>query len=517
MNLLTPIDETLIPRLQFRRQFVLAPRPLEKFAHWQTQLVAGKWTVHAHPDLALTHAKDGAAEVTLLGCALNPDKPGETDADICAWLVAGTKTIDELEEKTRRLVGRWVILFCNEGGEFLLPDPCAMRIVNYFAKHADGPWVFTQPESVKDLLNLQLNPEAVRDLFSTPYYLNTVEHWWPGNDSHYEHVKHLCPNHYLNLRTSEVIRFWPRKKLVPISMEEGIAEASKLLRNGVEAAVRRFPLTLPMTAGWDSRLLLAAAKPFANDIQYYTLKYNSHRQDAYDLTIPAQLLTKLGLPHRVIECPAGMARDFGKLFYQNVTLAAYAHGPIVYGLFREYPQERVCLKGMCLEIARCFLYKYEYPEQLDGRQLAIIACGKKRVNDYAVRHFGNWLAGAQPAASACGYEVLDLFQWEQKVSNLVTSVESSFDITYETLALYNNRALLEVLLAVPAKYRQHPDYTFYRKLMEHLWPETLSEPINPSTFSESIASRVKTVKRDAKAVLKRIGLLDAAKKLIRRS
>jgi len=97
----------------------------------------------------------------------------------------------------------------------------------------------------------------------------------------------------------------------------------------------------------------------------------------------------------------------------------------------------------------------------------------------------------------------------------VCHVESSFDITYETVALYNNRALLETLLAVPAKSRQHPGYGFYRKLIGHLWPETLSEPINPESFSESFQSRIKTVKRDAKATLRRFGLLATAKKLIR--
>ncbi|MEK0448819.1 MAG: hypothetical protein RL088_1087 [Verrucomicrobiota bacterium] len=515
MNLLTPIEQSTVQRLRFRRQFVLAPRPLEKFADWQQRRVAGKWTIHAHPDLPLAQSRSGTTEVTLIGCCLNPDAPSQTDAEICQWLAEGTETIEDLERKTRRLTGRWVVLFCNASGDFLMPDPCAMRLVQYFEHHPDGPWCFTQPESVKDILQLRINPEAERELFSTPYYLNTVERWLPGSETHYESVKHLSPNHWLDLSTSRPARFWPREKLVPVSEEDGVVKAGALLRGGIEAAIKRFPLALPLTAGWDSRLLLAAAKPFAKDIYYYTLKYNSHRQDACDLSIPARLLAKLGLPHRMIECPAGMADGFARIFHENVTLAAYAHGPIVYGLFREYPQDRVCLKGMCLEIARCFLYKYDYPEHLDGRQLAVIACGAKRVNDYMIRHFAGWLAGAQPAATAAGYEVLDLFQWEQKVSNLVCHVESSFDITYETVALYNNRALLETLLAVPAKSRQHPGYGFYRKLIGHLWPETLSEPINPESFSESFQSRIKTVKRDAKATLRRFGLLATAKKLIR--
>ena len=517
MNLFTPINEAALGQLLFRRQFVLAPRKLEKFAHWKTQSIATRWIVHAHPDLGLTQVKSGSAELTLLGFCLNPDKPEQTDAEICAWLLEGTKSVDELTQKANRLGGRWVLIFCHEGGEFIFTDACGMRIVRYFENHAEGPWCFTQAEAVRDLLGLELNHEAEREFFSTDYYLNCIEHWMPGDATHYEGVKHLSPNHYLDLRTSRVTRFWPWKKLETKTMAEAMAEAAALLRNSFTAAARRFPLALPLTAGWDSRLLLAASKPFSNDIFYYTLRYNSHKQDKHDLQIPPNLMAKLGLPHHLIECPAGMPKSFGEIFYQNVTQAAYVHGPIVFGLHLHFPNGRVCLKGLCSEIARCFHYQDEYPESLDAGTLAAIAFGAAaRQNDYAVRHFGRWLERTLPVAKETGYEILDLFQWEQKVANSVGPIESACDIAYETLALYNCRALLEALLAAPQKFRRHPNYVLFRRLMQHLWPETLLEPINPIPLSEKLQMWINPLERNAKRLLKRLNMFDTAKKIYRR-
>ena len=503
MNLFTPIDDTVIQRLAFRRQFVLAPRKLDKFNHWNSKSVAGKWVIHAHPDLGLTQVRQATMELTLLGYCIDPDRPDLTDAEICTALLAGVASVDDLIQKTYRLAGRWVLVFCNGDDVFAFTDPCNLRMLFYVENSPEGPWCFSQPEAVKDVLNLTLNREACEDFFRTSYYLNSVEYWWPGCGTPYEGVKQLLPNHYLEVRTSKAIRFWPRSRLETKSLAKAVGEVSELLRGIFAGAARRFPLALPLTSGWDSRVLLAASEPFSKDIFYYTLQYNSLKQDRLDLEIPPRLLAKLGLPHGLIECPAGMAKSFAQIYFGNVSLAHYAHGPIAFGLFLHFPQGHVCLKGTCSEIARCFFYKHGQPEIMDGEMLAIKAAGLTRHTVYAVRHFDRWLKEAQPVSEAFSYNVLDLFQWEQKVAHFVATGEGQCDIVYEMLAPYNCRALLETLLSVPVRFRSHPNYVLYGKLIEGLWREALAEPINPEPLGDKVRTRIARCKKGAKTFLKR--------------
>jgi hypothetical protein len=45
---------------------------------------------------------------------------------------------------------------------------------------------------------------------------------------------------------------------------------------------------------------------------------------------------------------------------------------------------------------------------------------------------------------------------------------------------FNCRALLTMLLGVDERSRRAPRYAFFRRMIQRLWPETLSEPVNPA-------------------------------------
>ena len=54
-------------------------------------------------------------------------------------------------------------------------------------------------------------------------------------------------------------------------------------------ANERYNLSLPLTAGWDSRVLMSATKQIFSDIEFYTLKYRSQTESSQDIRIPARL------------------------------------------------------------------------------------------------------------------------------------------------------------------------------------------------------------------------------------
>jgi hypothetical protein len=97
----------------------------------------------------------------------------------------------------------------------------------------------------------------------------------------------------------------------------------------------------------------------------------------------------------------------------------------------------------------------------------------------AIKEFDNWLEGAKPACEASGLNILDLFHWESRAGRWVAAAFSEYDIAHESFTPYNNRYLNTVLLGISEKHRRNRMWYVGLKIIDLLWPEVLSEPINP--------------------------------------
>ena len=115
-------------------------------------------------------------------------------------------------------------------------------------------------------------------------------------------------------------------------------------------------------------------------------------------------------------------------------------------------------------------------------------------NPYVREQLGIWYPGARQYAQDNGYSLLDLFYWEQRMGHWGGQFLAEQDIAMEEITPYNNRILINSLIQVNYKKRRSPNYTFYQKLIQTLWPEALSEPINPDkSYLKKIAKRNTTV------------------------
>jgi len=83
-----------------------------------------------------------------------------------------------------------------------------------------------------------------------------------------------------------------------------------------------------------------------------------------------------------------------------------------------------------------------------------------------------------------------LLNWEERNGNLYTQYQVDKDIAQEEFAPYNCRRLMEVFLSVPNKYRDIHTNIYFRAMIKHLWPELMSEPINPK-FKKKVSYDLK--------------------------
>ena len=78
-----------------------------------------------------------------------------------------------------------------------------------------------------------------------------------------------------------------------------------------------------------------------------------------------------------------------------------------------------------------------------------------------------------------GIPLIDLFYWEQRLGNWGSLYPFEQDIAIEENCPHTNKNLILSLFRIPIKKRSYPKCVFIYNLIKTLWPETLSEPINP--------------------------------------
>jgi hypothetical protein len=492
-----PIDRS---RLLYRSQFVLGPYFVDILVSWQKLAINSRLHLTAHPDLEVCYVKSQDRTILLLGFILDPENLQATNLDILNFLMQSFVNSTEIYKQTARFGGRWILIIDNGVIVTLFHDAAGLRQVFYTdVTTTQYLWCASQAGILADILRLQPDPEA-QDFINSPLIRHNREYWWPGHSSLYKEVKHLLPNHYLNLATGQSHRYWPNQNISSITLNTAVTACASILQGLLESAAKRFDLVLSLTAGLDSRLVLAACYTIKDNISYMTLKQRKSSYNDTDISVATSLLRRLQLPHDLVVSDAGLDALFSRFFYQNVPLAHELWSHDAYTIFKFYNYSKVTITGSVSEIARQF---YKAPNQtkqtLNGEYLAS-ATGMKN-HPFAVSHFNEW---CNSLGNIYNVNILDLFYWEQRAGNWLAMCQLEFDSAWKDIfSPYNCRSLLTQMLSVQDIYRCAPYYELYMKIILTLWPEVLIEPINP----QKIATPTQRLKRHMKhcwSALKRI-------------
>lgn len=469
-----PSAPTPVEHLLYRRQFILSTEPRHALPDSKKVLVGGRYHLSAHRDLELTHVEASGKSLTLLGFALDPDRPDADNEQILLRLAGDLGNGKNIFAPIETLGGRWVMIVHDGTDTKVLHDATAQRRI-YFTRHeaSEGILCGSDPAVMAAQLGLTMDPDAV-DFIRSRKTEDYEIYWMPGDTSLFSGIKALLPNHFLSLSNGSTCRFWPAKPLQPINHDQALAECGRLLMGQMESARKRYSLAIPMTAGWDSRLVLALNQPQPDDIYAFTLAYPHLPVGSRDVAVPARLLGKLGIPHHVIPYPATINEPFKAIFLLNNESANTAYCRDIEALHDCYPCGRVCVTGDAAEIVKCY-YERKRPksEPISAVELAELSgLGK---HPFAVKAFADWLENVGSPA----IDLLDLFCWEQMAGRWQSKIRAEYDMVQDSFSPLNNRSLLSIMLSVNISSRRGPEFRLFADLIEKLWPEVLSEPINP--------------------------------------
>ena len=280
-----------------RRQFVLAPAPVRPAPDWVAEEIAPGLVLSRCPELRVRRATDASgASWTLLGWAL-PTREGDADPPDD---LAGLPT-EAVAARTAAWAGRWALI----GAGRVLPDAGALLGCLY-GRSSDGALLVTSSPALGRRLRMAA-PRPVADPRRLVHERGVS--WFPPPRTCFEGLSRLLPSQALDLVTGEPL---PHAALPPIEPAGDLGLVVGRVAAMLSAALARLgalgdPVWLGLTAGGDSRAVLALAARVGADLRPHTRI--TPRMSVADRVMPPTLARAAGYGHEAHrDRPSGASR-----------------------------------------------------------------------------------------------------------------------------------------------------------------------------------------------------------------
>jgi len=461
-----------LQRLRFRNQYLITPNSVKCPFLYKNYKISDTHQLYAHIDLKVTVADLDGAKICLLGDLFDYQNPEKLNSDILLDLL--NIDFQEILIKIGAYSGSFILIYHRGNDLKLIHDATATRKI-FYCNRDHEVWFSSQPQLLANILDLNktTNPELL-NYYKSPQFTqqNNAN---IGNTTIYDDIRQLMPNHFYDVSSISTIRYWPNRKTEYIAMKVVMENCAKMVKGFMESITNRYEVMLPVTAGKDSRTLLAATKNFSERIYYYINK-ERHMDDRHpDIAIPKKLLHHLNLKFHVLDPYINIDDDFKRIYYENNEFASKEYLPIIYNYYYNF-RDKVNLPGNTASAGEEWFMGAKMP--ISGKNLA----KKNRVNrwNYAIEYYEQWIREIKEHCPENNICMLNLFYWEERCANWGIKIQLDKDIAQEDINPFNSRDLIMQYYSVQPKYLEFPYFRLHLEVINHLWPEVLKISINKS-------------------------------------
>lgn len=445
-------------------QFVLGAGHVDAPRAWNVATL-GAWTLAAHPSLHRVRLLAGRGEHVgwLLGHAVTA----------AGDLAAGTLTLpaelpwdDACEQLAGELAGRFLLLLLAGPTPRLYTDALGMLAAVY------APALELAASTTR---LIPLGPE-------TPYNVPRIlavgapygNGMYPLGLTPRDGIERVLPNHYLDLRTWQLVRRWPAGDLThdadPIAVQ---ARVLTLASRTIRGLAHAFPLQSPLTAGRDSRLLLACARDLTDRMTFFTAHLPGELVGWRDVRIARAIAARFGLRHRVLPHRRANTAALRTWVARTGGEAGEVRGWHGIRTFQQVDRDRLMLNGWAGDVARPIFWKQVAADATITAADVLNACEVPHLPEF-VQRANRWLR-ALPTRHAI--TTMDLLMIEQRGGCWAGVIEQALDgEPLGHVAPLCQQEIVRMLMAMPEDYRRR--MTFERDLITRAWPELAAMPFN---------------------------------------
>ena len=460
-------------KLMFRNQYLLTNKEI----HLQkdvSKICIGDFTLYFGNDIQYYTVQKNDRQITLLGYVFHcyNDKK---EQDLIANLFALTES--ELLDEIDLWCGHFVLFIKNKEIK-IYNDACASFKV-FYGEEDDKKVVASDPKIITIFFDFKEDTDTKKlKFYQSDYFKNNPTKI--GIDTRFKNLYQLVSNHSLNIKNNSTERVFPRKKRKEISQEIAGKKLIKIFNHLTLLIEKRHTVYASLTAGYDSRLLMAATKNIADKVKYYTFKLPNKKEDYIDYTLPKNITSDLGLNYsfvRIKELP-NKTKEQILNSYDYPKMRPFEQ---YRSIFPKNKKENILLVGFVSEVAKNYLERVNVK---DGKD--VVRAVHLPDNNYLENYYQNWLNKNQSLILDFNYEILDFIHWEQDITNFAGQNTYYAHHYVRLFSIFNSREILKIMLSVPKEKRDGKSPIFFKYLIKKMWPELMNYPFNPTLKDKGI-------------------------------
>ena len=451
--------------LYCRRGYLLLPvghQVDERIRHWAS--VRGRRIqAYLHPETPWGRTVGGSSDVLVIGSVLDTSdeemRPETVASRIASHYAAGGE--EQAVRYIAYLGGRYLVIIEHAAGSLILGD-AHQTLAAFWARCDEGVAVASHAILVSRAVEAPIDDEVGR-IMNSPAYVSPGGRYYPGALTPYVGVKPIIANCLLRVSGSgdvAHVRFYPTVALDTRTPDEIYGEFSELFLRSTRAWAGVQGTGISLTAGMDSRVTLAAATGILQDrggfsTTYYKFSGNSS-EATDDLVVANKLSWERSLPHRIV--PLGVyvsdatenARAYAATFPRGAQFPARA---VAY--MDTFSGDETLLFSTIAETGTVFYQERDDPHPGAARLAQKFSTSDIQKDPAVIAAFEDYIEYTEFLPSRMlGIDYHDLFYWEHRNSKWAAVWYSECDLAHKVCLPFNNRRLIELMLAVPEELRR---------------------------------------------------------------
>jgi hypothetical protein len=454
----------------FIGQFVLGRSASAIPESWSRRTI-GSWHMGYHAALPVYDilCSDSTVIGWLLGYPIDSTGSLVTEDVRFEILPEAAEAAEQFESLLYTYSGRFAAVWIGSETARFYVDPCGSLAVVYCREQqivASTSGLIPVTEVSQD------NEELIKAVM-----IPGTDNWFPFGLTGRYGVERVLPNHYLDLEHWEPVRHWPTEE-IPATTDVGgaVGELASLVKTNISAIARDSACHMELTAGRDTRILLACAREHLNNISFFTFAVPT-KQGRIDCQITRRMAKRFGLQHRCLGFEWASERELSDFACRT---GRDVEGRAVHflRLYNQFDPQRALIRGVGGEIGRGFHWRsgatetsaVTVAEIVDHTSRLSHPWDHPAIQDRAQR----WLEGLSVKNSLT---IWGLLYHEQYNGCWVGPKEYGYvnNHGYRIWA-FCRRRIIELMLSLPTNYRR--ENLLPVDIMKQEWPELLDFSIN---------------------------------------
>jgi hypothetical protein len=375
-----------------------------------------------------------------------------------------------LEDALYQRAGSWVAIIVTDGLKSVYLDACGSVPLVFFQDK------FLAASSACALLD---DKEYFNDLYeeAKSETWSKLDRFHTAGLTAHRSLNRLLPNHRLDLESWTVQRIWPHAPFPSLGIDEVISGIVEDARGSIDIAMKGGNALMPLTAGNETRALLALARGRENRLTFFTGDFPGA---VIDLGAAQRLAGKFGLKHVVTSVRRRTKADIEdwRLRTGHCIGGAIGH----FRMQRDaIAQAQVEFSGAAGEVGRGFLWSANDVASDSLTSDVLLARLKLPQIDRFVAATDKWLESVKHFDA---FTVMDLAYIELKMACWAGPQATGTETSATQIWPLSSRRCFSAMMSAPPQVRL--EQSLFLRIVQREWPELLEIPINKGTPWENM-------------------------------